>query len=167
MAAAARLHIGAKTRSDLLRELSDRKKAVLVCRLNQWLFSIAAVAVVLAVSGGFLKWAVAAVCATIGSYAWNFGGAGQEKIEKIRRELSDLSQGVSKFPAFHDFALRASQYPLIEAFTGKPGVLCNVPARKHEAALWVGGQALNKPLDNRLGAKPQSWKLTCFGGCAT
>jgi hypothetical protein len=167
MNAAARLHIGAKTRSDLLQELSGRKKAVLVCRLNQWLFSMAAFALVLAVSGGFLKWAVAAVCATIGWYAWNFGSAGEEEIKKTRQELSDLNKDVSRFPAFRDFAFCTPQYPLIEAFTGKPGLLCNVLARKHEAALWAKGQALNNPLDSRLGAKPHTWKLTCIGRRAT
>jgi len=91
MATAARFRIGAKTRDDLLRDVADAKKAMLMCRLNQWLFWAATVAVAITGSNGFWTWAGVVVCGAIGLFAWMFSGAGQEAIEQIRGELNDLN----------------------------------------------------------------------------
>lgn len=82
-----------KTRDDLLKEIADGKKLMLICQMIQWLFWIGAVAVVIAVSGGFWKWAGAVACAAIGVFAWIFRGAAQNEMEKTHGELHDLTAG--------------------------------------------------------------------------
>ncbi len=92
-----------KTRDDLLKEIVDGRKLMLICRMIQWLFWVAAVAIALAVSGGFWKWAGVVVCAAIGLFAWIFLGAGQDEIERTRAELDDLntSGAPAATPHFH------------------------------------------------------------------
>jgi membrane protein implicated in regulation of membrane protease activity len=80
-----------KTRDDLLKEIADGKKLMLICRMIQWLFWIAAAVVAIAASGGFWKWAGVAVCAAIGVFAWIFQRAAQEELGKTRGELDSLA----------------------------------------------------------------------------
>lgn len=82
-----------KTRDDLLKEIADGKKLMLICRMIQWLFWIGAICVAIGVPGSLWKWAGVLVCAAIGLVAWLFLGATQDELKNTRAERLGLPAG--------------------------------------------------------------------------
>jgi murein L,D-transpeptidase YcbB/YkuD len=84
-----------KTRDDLLKEIADGRKVMLICRMIQWLFWLAAVGVAITVSGGFWKWAGVVACAAVGVFAEIFRSAAYDETEKTRAEFDPNTHGTS------------------------------------------------------------------------